>query len=596
MKRRIFAVNSFAFSYVNWYTDVPEVMQMNGSNGTAFRPIRLRMRSMYTSFLLVLLICALILHMAYVAQAVSTVRAQLALEKEHLLRQEIYHTDRFLQEIEDCANALCISPRLQNVMISRQQIDYLRFADCRDLLSEYVIGPYPVYRADLYLSGAGCLITSSEGVFYHLTEDERAVYDEMALAAEQGNFWTASYQSCEPDLVSRTRNTHYITLVWQVSSLYTGKPRGILLLSVPYSEFASFDAAAADEYTRILYNQEVLIGNVPDQGEWLRLDAEGGRRGFSFEYYYQFRVQQLFSWTFVMVVLVVSVLMLGSYLVIIGIAERRIARPAAHLLEGFERLEAGGFGLRLMHYDDVIFGDLNRGFDHMAEHLQTTVAELVEERTSGEQLKQELLMMQIRPHFLYNIFNNLVWLAEARDIENLEQLVYATAGFYKTALGAGTEDILLLENCEQLKYYVRIQKFRFGDRFDMEMTLTEETEMLAIPNLLLQPLVENAIVHGFQGLERRGVIRVETNVQGSELVLQVTDNGCGMNAEQLNEIRTAMERGTSNSKRFFALVNVAQRVRYRYGTEAVLTIDGAPDRGCRITLRLPLDKCNGYEG
>ena len=556
------------------------------------RGMRLRLGKMYLSFLAALLICALMLHGAYLVQSWGSLMRQARAEREQVLAQKVYHTERYVKEMEDCANVLCVSTRLQQVLINRQTPDYLAYADCRDLLTEYEIAPYDIFRIDLYLSGSRSLITSSEGVFYRLGEKERTVYEELLARAlgKEDCFWALDYQTREPELVTKTRGIRYITLVKRVVSLYTGKSKGILLISVPYEHFASINAETpANEYSCIRFEGRLLCGGVAEGEDWETLSmVSSAAPGFSFEYGYRFDFGSVFGGGFVVVLGVIMLLFLLGFVLIVIITERRVAKPVERLLHGFRQLEAGNFATRVGDGEDGIFGELNRGFDHMAEHLQSTVTELVDERTRRRELKQRLLMMQIKPHFLYNIFNNMIWLVEQGQYDNLKQLVTATAGFYKTALNAGSGDIMLFDNQRQLSYYVCIQKFRFGDRFDLEMAVSEEAETLTIPNLLLQPLVENAITHGFQGLDRRGLIRVTAEAEGDVLTVRVKDNGCGIPPERLEDIRRAMEKDAGRAEKYFALVNVAARLRSRYGGRASIEMDSRPGEGTEVVIRVPV--------
>ena len=556
------------------------------------------MRRMYRYFLLVLLACALALHAAYLVQSFYSQRDLARRERGHILHQQVYHAERYLQEIEACANTLCISPRLQQVLIDRQTMDYLAFADCRDLLTEYEMTPYSIYRIDLYVENSHSLITSSEGVFYHLDEGKRAVFEKMLhKTASEPSYWTLNYQTSEPSIVARTRNTRYITLVKRVVSIYTGKTKGILMLSVPYDQFASFTAQTPEgEYSCLSFREKLLCGERVSHPGWTTISMALEHEDFVFEYAYLFRFFTIFSRGFLLVMTVIMLLFLLGFVLIVFIAERSVAKPVDRLLDGFVRVEKGEFDARMDNDGDEIFGDLNRGFDHMAGHLQSTVNELVDERIRGRELKQRLLLMQIKPHFLYNIFNNMIWLVEQKKYDNLEQLVTATAGFYKSALNAGADDILLYDNQRQLDYYVRIQKFRFGDRFDLHMEVSEEAQELCIPNLLLQPLVENAISHGFANLDRRGLITLTAWVENQELLIRVCDNGCGIPPGLLDEIRRAMISGADSSQRFFALVNVASRLRSRYGGRASIDITSRSGEGTEVAICIPAALCELQEG
>ena len=546
---------------------------------------RLRMGRIYRGFLLVLLISALSLHVVYMAFTYARMERQAREERQRVLQQGVSFADRFLEEIEDCANILSVSQTLQQVLLTRQRIDYLAFRDCQNVLNEYTMAPFGIYRLDLYVSSQEALVTSSEGVFYHLSPEQRAMYENCL--AEGRSQWMLNYQGQEPPLVGKTRNESYLTFVRPVVSMYTGKTRGVLFLSVKYREFETFlPAVQAGEAVRILYGQAELCGSRSENRKDTVLSVTSQTSGISFEYGYRFRWTQIFSFRLLLLIALITALFLISFLIIVFISERMLGRPIERLLYGFSELEKSHFEIRLDGGQDEIFGELYSGFEHMASHLQSAVDELVTEKTRGRELKQRLLQMQIRPHFLYNIFNNMVWMTEQKSYDTLEQLVKSTAGFYKTALNAGSSDIMLLENQRQLEYYVTIQKFRFGDRFDLEVHLDEAVEDQLIPNLLLQPLVENAIVHGMQNLSRRGRIIVTAGPVDGGLLLAVEDNGSGIDPERLRLIREAIRSGEDNSDQFFAMVNIAARLRSVYGDRADLQIQSEPDRYTRVEIRI----------
>ena len=544
------------------------------------------MGRIYRGFLLVLLISALSLHAVYTAFACVRVERQTREERQRVLRQGVSFADRFLKEIEDCANTLSVSQTLQQVLLSRQKTDYLAFRDCQNLLNEYALAPFDIYRIDLYVSSQEALVTSSEGVFYRLAPEEKAVYESCLAAGESR--WLLTYQGKEPPLVEKTRNESYLTFVKPVVSVNTGKTRGALLLSVKYGVFEAFLPAVREgEAARILYGQETLCGSPARMRDGTLLTAVSPYSGIAFEYRYRFHWTQVFSPRLLLLIALITALFLISFLVIVFISERKAGRPIERLLYGFSELEKRHFDVRLGSGQDEIFGELYSGFDHMASRLQSAVDELVTEKTRGRELKQRLLQMQIRPHFLYNIFNNMVWMTEQKSYDTLEQLVKSTAGFYKTALNAGSSDIMLLENRRQLEYYVTIQKFRFGDRFDLEVRLDESIEDRLIPNLLLQPLVENAILHGMQGLDRRGRIAVAAEPRDGGILLSVEDNGRGIEPDRLRLIRETLRSGADNSDRFFALVNIAARLRSVYGDRASLRIQSEKDRYTRVEILIP---------
>ena len=239
--------------------------------------------------------------------------------------------------------------------------------------------------------------------------------------------------------------------------------------------------------------------------------------------------------------------------------------PVKQLLDGFHQMEKGNFNLRLTQERNDIFGELFYGFNHMAEQLQKMIDQLSEERAHRNEIKFRLLQMQIKPHFLYNLFNNMIWMMEQKDYEKLEVLIQSTAGYYKTALNFGNRDILLMDNRRQLECYGEIQKIRFGDRFTLQVDFPEELQC-----------------H----------IQVSARTEGAYLVLTVADDGCGITQEELADIRKEVANYEEDGKNYVALVNISARLHTLYKGHADFHIDSSLNGGTRIILKLPLEEVN----
>lgn len=180
---------------------------------------------------------------------------------------------------------------------------------------------------------------------------------------------------------------------------------------------------------------------------------------------------------------------------------------------------------------------------------------------------------------------------EQKDYDRLEVLIKSTAGYYKTALNSGNKDIMLIENQKQLEYYVGIQKIRFGDCFTYETRLDDEVQYCSIPNLLLQPLVENAIVHGLKKQENcKDHILMSAKAVDNQLVLTVCDDGVGIAPEELEDIRREMEHYEGDGSKYFALVNVTARLHNRYKERASINIDSVVNEGTTVVIRIPMEE------
>ncbi len=449
-----------------------------------------------------------------------------------------------------------------------------------------------IYRIDLYVGPSRTLLTSYEGVFYDLSEEERDKYEQY-LSMEEPWIWDLEYQGTEPSLVSQTRNVRYITLVKAVHSKYTGKRSGALCISIDLTDLKDLLPMenTQEEGICLTFGGQPLLGQVPESRKGRQMTQISEYTGMVFDYYYQSHVNPVMYSRFLLSTFLFLLFFGGIYLMIVKISERRMFDPAVRLLEGFQELENGRFGLRLKNEREDLFSEIFQGFNRMSEQLEKMIQELSAERVRRNEFKYRLLQMQIKPHFLYNLFNNMIWMVEQKDYDGLEILIGATAGYYKTVLNYGDKNIMLVDNEKQLRYYAEIQKIRFGDHFRLEVDFPDEVKFYSIPNLLLQPLVENSMVHGLKEKRKREVLILVRAYQEKDfLVLQVLDNGCGMTPEILADIRRETENFEKDGSQYFALVNVAARVHncYKYGGS--FFIDSVPGVGCEVTLRLPIDE------
>ncbi len=554
--------------------------------------VRKKLRPIYAGFLATFLIAAVFLNFLYLIYYSYNARKLDNSERSKILNQTVFYTDRFMKEVEDWANTLTVSSQVQALMTYRNTKNYLDYVDCMEVLGEHAMTIPGIYRIDLYVQNSQTLLTSYEGVYYDLPEEERGRYEEY-VNTEKSWFWDIYYQGTEPRLVTQTRNVRYITLIKPVFSKYTGKKNGALCISVALSELQDLIHMENTEQEGICltYDGETLWGEVPKGHRGRQMSQTSQYTGMEFDYYYMGQLPGILSAGFLLSIVLILLFFGAVFLSIIKISERRMFDPAASLLEGFQEVENGRFGVRLENGRDDLFRELFQGFNHMAERLERMIEELSTERERRNEFKYRLLQMQIKPHFLYNLFNNMIWMVEQKDYERLEVLIQSTAGYYKTALNYGDRNIMLVENQRQLEYYAEIQKIRFGDHFRFEVDFPDEVKFYSIPNLLLQPLVENAMVHGLKE-KKEQIVRIVVKASQKEdmLVLTVTDDGCGIPPEILEDIRQETENYEKDGSKYFALVNVAARIHNCYKERARFQIDSSFGQGCEVTISIPLDE------
>ena len=177
-------------------------------------------------------------------------------------------------------------------------------------------------------------------------------------------------------------------------------------------------------------------------------------------------------------------------------------------------------------------------------------------------------------------------MSEKKNYEGLEQMIYALAGYYKSSLNFGKSFINIADNLKQLQYYSIIQQIRFPNKFEYNIVFEEDILSLEIPNLLLQPILENAINYGVTKKEGKTNIYIHGYRMGKRIYFEFFDNGIGIEKKRLEQIRSAINQEGYQGNEFFALTNVAERLRIYYPDKGKLSIDSSFGEWTFVVLSL----------
>jgi two-component system sensor histidine kinase YesM len=218
----------------------------------------------------------------------------------------------------------------------------------------------------------------------------------------------------------------------------------------------------------------------------------------------------------------------------------------------------------------------------MVHKLQEMINEVYKSKIAKQEYEMKALQAQINPHFFYNslsLINSKAIIAEQEDISKMAQLL---STFYRTTLNRGKNTISVREELENTTSYIQIQRMMHSDSFDVRCEVDEGILDYTMLNLLLQPLVENAINHGIDHKESPGkaVLTITAKQSDNNLIFNVSDNGCGMEPELLKTILTTKTKG-------YGVQNVHHRVQLTYGVEYGLTYTSKLMIGTTVTLTIP---------
>lgn len=272
-----------------------------------------------------------------------------------------------------------------------------------------------------------------------------------------------------------------------------------------------------------------------------------------------------------------------------------LTRPILVLKESMEKVEEGDFDVVIQEDSMDEIGDLSKGFNKMVQHIKRLIGEVYQKEIHRKEAELGALQMQINPHFLYNTFQIMDIMAEEKEAYEISDACQALSAIFRYSVRK-KEEVVLKEELEHVDNYIGIQKLRFGDRLDIEYDVDENTLALEVIKLIIQPLVENATVHGMERQEQMCTIKISAKLKEKDLYIEVADTGIGMDKETVQKIREEINRETTHEdakKKVYggiAMRNVHQRIRLRYGIQYGLEIESEKNRGTIVRIKLPVRK------
>ncbi len=280
------------------------------------------------------------------------------------------------------------------------------------------------------------------------------------------------------------------------------------------------------------------------------------------------------------------------------IVTRSISLPVEHLITNMEQAGGGDLDIRIdENWSEVRdeFATLSKGFNDMVFRLKKLIddvyrAQLKEKELEFLKKEAELnaLQQQINPHFLYNTLEAIFWTAQLKGENEISEMVTALGDFFRTSINKGIEYITIDDEIKNVKTYVYLQKIRFGTRFSVEWNISRDIMQFRTIKLILQPIIENAIVHGIEGMENGGLIQISGYREGQRIVFAVNDNGKGMTADEINRLENFINNTEKDTGRSIGVKNVNQRIKLYFGNEYGITFISAEQQGTTVRIEVPV--------
>lgn len=282
----------------------------------------------------------------------------------------------------------------------------------------------------------------------------------------------------------------------------------------------------------------------------------------------------------------ILVILFAAVILIIGLAfvlSRALTKPIEILSNTMlhYRPEDSIEGLDLKRKDEI--GQLNHSFVKMGDTISDLFARQRRETEEKERYRYEALRAQVNPHFLFNTLNTIRWMAIIRNADNIVNCIDALATMLKYSMTRGGEMVTIREEIESINSYIYIYNCRYGERFIFEPDLSEEIQNLHVIKFILQPIVENSVLHGFKGQEQQGRILLYGDIEDDALKLFVEDNGTGLSPEAEEQLNKPRGKVTG-----IGINNVNDRIRSSYGEKFGIRVYNGTAGGAIAEYTLPV--------
>lgn len=263
----------------------------------------------------------------------------------------------------------------------------------------------------------------------------------------------------------------------------------------------------------------------------------------------------------------------------------RYTEPMFKMMKVIEEVEQGNFSARMSVKSNDEIGHLGYSLNNMIDEMENLIEKLIKEEKEKKEVELEALHAQINPHFLHNTLNTIKWMAKIQGNSSVSKAITSLVKLLRVSTNLGKEKITLTEELDYLKNYMVIQRLRFNENIELQFDIDESCLNLKVPKLILQPIVENSIIHGLEKdiFELKIIIKIYKSKQN--VIVEIIDNGPGINKKTLKNI---FERESDHNKfSKVGLNNVNKRIKLYFGKEYGLKIESEIGLGTKIIIKLP---------
>lgn len=551
-------------------------------------------------------------------------------EEENLVNMEAY-LNSYLEEVDSIAKNVNYNYYLQDYLetVIKEEDDYVDSGIGKNMrsyeMSSQAFSDTLLSRADI----SSIMIFGKKKMLLN-----RSMYTYQKVALDYSKLdWYAKAVAKPQDAIITGPNRHsffdtddeVISLSREVQSYENGTFRGVILIHLNMNKITEICNSFQEK-------QENFICIINDKGE-LVYEQQNGRERFAFDekenrqelntalgktkescFRLNYRGEKYLvtrtdmkttGWTLVSMVPYKSVMaetMAISGVMILAVAITLIVtllllnriltgvvKPLKKLEKYMVQVNPDNMDQRMEILTDDEIGHLSMKFNQMMDRIRNLKEQVIEEQEDKRKYELQALQAQINPHFLYNTLDSIIWMAETND-SNIVAMTEALAKLFRISLNKGNEEISLERELEHVKNYLIIQSMRYADKFTYEISAEPGVERCRTIKLILQPIVENCIYHGIKKKRGTGKITIRAYRREQNLIIEVSDDGCGMPEEICRKILSDEIESENISGSGIGVKNVNERIQLRFGKKYGLSYSSEEGVGTTVTYVLPYNE------
>jgi two-component system, sensor histidine kinase YesM len=584
--------------------------------------IKHRWRDLTLKYKLVIKLYLMILPFLFVigilfySSMLENFRAQLT-EGYSGVANQIYSSVSFLQtDIEDVSTYLCINNTINNILNSETPQTDAYAAGFADNSMRFIMD---IIATKSYINAIG--IYSNNGQIPYFITTDTSVFRQELLAVMQTDLYRNAFLAkgapvwhnmAKDDTSLFTRSiSDKLILARVIFNYVTVRPIGYLVIGINTQYVADMckkSLRAPEDGIVVVYKNDVLIteGTVPQgftdsvlqhkDDKTMQVNNASVILGHTEQddlrvyYLLSNSAMQEKQVSLLVITLVITIGVLFLLLPISSLAVRGIVKPIRELLDSMHKFKKGDFNQRVDRDAKDEMGELAQHYNSMVQNIK----ELIETNYTSKirEHKSELMALQaqINPHFLYNTLDAIFWKAQEDGSKSAAKMIYALSRIFRLSLNRGQGLTTLKCEAELLEHYLEIQTERFSGKLHVTLDITPQAAECKLPKLILQPFVENAIIHGIEGSEQGGDVTVKAWCESEKLFISISDTGKGMSEKQIQELLEKLDNGDNrdnSSLGGYAIYNVNERLKLIYGDAFTLKIDSIQGTGTKVDITIP---------